>query len=823
MPPEEHEYARRQKPEFASVTGVEAALTAVPPFSFHNVTARVFPLAANMTSLRTFCDSYLNMDIPPRIVRFQPFIPYVYLVVLDYGDMTVNVGHRFWVSQREVSFVVPLERYREEDGRLVFKDLGFVHPFIYVDDEWSLNTGREVYGWPKVFATMDADVNLWTKDPRSRTKLLTLSTGVFPETYANQALTRRTLLEVYAQPELSFAQFPVSALNPLNPFNVLNSALSGSLTLARDVADSLFRLNVRGFEPAHSLDVLGQMFSYGLDRATGVLPEQLLAQFGGENGGGGSAGSASHPRLTVNNVNLKQFRDAEHPDVPCYQELNYSVMGVTRLNRGGVLGDVRMLGGDLSGGYRVALHRYASQPIIETLGLEVDESEPADGVTRSILKPTLPFWLDMEFYYGGGRPLCWRSAQASNKDDKYWRANRRGDTPVSDEKTPKPSKERPKYLEPDEWRGFHSAVSGGGQVLFNAARGAALQAIPGPFEYPDVTARVFPLLADKTRLWELCHRYLTSTLDDRVLDEDDMTFEPFGTYVYLTVTSFGDQRGAMWSEKNNIGAWKDREVKFHVPVKWYRKGEERLELLSVASISPFSFANTNAHVDSDREITGRRTEKATIETPAGSWLEESGPAADATWLTLCTEVLPALGVGQKAVERTLLEIVNRDVLPPEDITGWRHVAEQWGWTMVKELRRKTDLRRKHEKEFLDLKAASLGILTSRARFNEVVLRQCRDSQDPFHACFQALLLERSEVREIYDVREIEEKVHIAVHLYPSHPIVETLGLRCKKVSSTGASVVQYLQPVRPFWVRFGMAKALARNVARREGVRWERA
>ena len=123
-----------------------------PPFVFRNVTSRVFPIKANMAQLELFIDHYLNNDIPPQIAHFRPSMPYVYLMMINYGSMVPasvaaqNVG---WVSQHEVTFTVPLEWwYENEKGQLVFKDWASVSPFIFVDDEMSLTTGREVYGWP---------------------------------------------------------------------------------------------------------------------------------------------------------------------------------------------------------------------------------------------------------------------------------------------------------------------------------------------------------------------------------------------------------------------------------------------------------------------------------------------------------------------------------------------------------------------------------------------------------------------------------------------------------------------------------------------------
>jgi hypothetical protein len=60
------------KPEYIDPAGKEA-ISFKPPILFRNVTARVFPLKSEYGAVETqFCDQYLNMDIPPEIVQFNP-------------------------------------------------------------------------------------------------------------------------------------------------------------------------------------------------------------------------------------------------------------------------------------------------------------------------------------------------------------------------------------------------------------------------------------------------------------------------------------------------------------------------------------------------------------------------------------------------------------------------------------------------------------------------------------------------------------------------------------------------------------------------------
>src|SRR6516162_2471583 len=155
----------------ASPTSRFVNSTVKPPFIFQGVTARGFPLRANMARLTEFCDNYLNMDIPKEIVYFRPALPFVYLIILNYGSLaplSVQARNFGWVAQNEVTFLIPLEQWHldRQTGKPVFDDWVNVSPFIFVDSNLSLATGREVYGWPKVLAQVEADIPTWTAHPR---------------------------------------------------------------------------------------------------------------------------------------------------------------------------------------------------------------------------------------------------------------------------------------------------------------------------------------------------------------------------------------------------------------------------------------------------------------------------------------------------------------------------------------------------------------------------------------------------------------------------------------------------------------------------------
>jgi len=765
-----------------------------PPFLFHNVTTRVFPLKANIATLTHFCDQYLNSDIPPDIVHYVPAMPYVYLMVLNYGSMSAasveaqNVG---WVAQHEVTFTVPLQRWREENGKLVFKDWACVSPFIYVDDQISLNTGREVYGWPKVAGKIDSDIPLWTADPRASTRLFSLSTSDFADVYAGDAQTQQPLLQIDSDPASTYSEFPPNPRNPWSPLSIVPNAFDAWLSLMGDAADMLLGLRIRGYQTDRSMRSLLAMGGKAGSNLLHLLPDLLLPSLG-KRDAETAALTAGLPKLFIDNVTLKQFRDAETPALVCYKALVGSTMGFDRLNRGGLLGDAGLLRGDTSGGFAVRIHDYVAQPIIECLGLEVAASqEQTGGRNVAILKPVFPFWTDVDLYYGKGDVICSRRHQSGADHDDPWQD------------------EQPDAVAPEAAPESAAKPRACGHAAYNTALGAATQPVTGPFHFPDVTLQVYPLLADRGKLDRFLESYLNDPLQQMICPQTKTPqrwrFETFGSYVYLMVKVYGGQIGTMWSSTNNIGWWAEREVVFAVPVKWY---DDDGKLVSLAMIEPFVYCSSGRAAATDREVNGRASVTATIASPADAWLAQSGPVADRRLLRLETEIFPALYLGQKAEQRRLLEIDGLDVLPYNDDVGWNMVAASWGQELVDDLKRKTYLASVQQEEARNAKALALEVLALGAPLNRIILKQYRDAGDTGRACYQALVHTTSKITRIYDAREIEQRVHVRLHRFPGHPIADTLGLKVKSQDSVGGSVIDNLQPLRPFWMRLSVEEDL---------------
>ena len=479
-----------QKPIFADPTGIIGgpSVAAIPPFNFTNVTARVFPLNANMASLTKFCNLYLNMDVPPEIVHYTPALPYVYFMILNYGAMSfasVQAQNLGWVAQHEIAFAVPVSRWHMEDGKLIFDDWAVVCPFIFVDDQFSLNSGREVFGWNKVTCEIDAGIPGWVDDPLAPLRYFGMSLVDFSDAYSGQASKLQPFLSVSMDPLPSFLRLPPDPADPWSPWQSVSSAINSAGSLIGEVLDFAVGSRLRGYEAHRSVGSLLAMAARAGSTVKPLLP-RLLPE--------GREGRAAYtravdglPSLFLDVVTLKQFRNPENPTLACYQALVGSKMGVDRVNRCGLLGDMNLLRGDSSGGYTIRLHDYNTQPIIQTLGLEVRSNEWADdGVPIANLKPVLPFWLDVDLYYGKGNVICSRAHGNASAVPGQWLDE------IKNEYYP------PNIPDP--------------LPLYNTLLGAATQPIMGPFNFPDVTYQVYPLLADPVKMAAYVEYYLNDPL-----------------------------------------------------------------------------------------------------------------------------------------------------------------------------------------------------------------------------------------------------------------------------------------------------------------------
>lgn len=432
------------KPRYNTALGAaDASYVVTPPFMFTGVTARVFPLRASMNILRSFCESYLNLAPD---VRFSPALPCVLLVVLDYGRMAVEEQNLGWVSQHEVFFGVPLGMWRRpRQGRWRFVKWVLNTPFIVVDNDSSLTSGRETYGWPKVLGRVRHNPESWLIDPRNAIRFLTVDVRGLSDEEPDVPL-----LDIEQQVHQNPALVPPD-LGLVDPFEWLSRLNRNFWSVGFDLAQLLLGAPLAGFSPDVSRgrrDALSDSF-------------RRLARF------------YQRPGLGV--VTLKQFPDACDPTQICYQSIVESQLSIARVNRGGLLGLYNYLLADISGGFRILLHESSAFPIVETLGLEVARERVADGGSIAVLEPVSPFWLSVDLNYGRGKTICWRMR----------------DTPWYDGSARTSRRPSPRA------KAHYNTFAGGAEQIWHA-----------PYFVPRARTYYFPLRADRGRLHELIRRYL---------------------------------------------------------------------------------------------------------------------------------------------------------------------------------------------------------------------------------------------------------------------------------------------------------------------------
>lgn len=761
------------RPPLYNLARGPATLTSVPPYRFDGVTIRTYPLRARINRLRDFCDDYLNL-MPKEIALFRPSLPYVFLQLVHYGHISPELRNVGWVSQHEIAFTIFLDWFKEVGGRLEYQDTAAVSPFIFVDEDTSQATGREVYGWPKIqgWAT---PTDPWPHDPHAHHLLARISARVFPKVFRNVQSVDRVILEITHEAPPGLTQVPPDPGSPLNPFVAIPNAIVNGLQLWGQFLDMAAAQPTRGYDP-RDLQSMPARFARLLSSLTQLSPP------------------------TANTVNLKQFRDVGSTDAICYQALVNSRMELIRFNRGSMLGDWNLLVGDPSAGFRVRIHEYASLPIVQTLGIEVDDREEGDEAPVAVLKPQFPFWADVDLRYTQGQNLCWRGRGTTG----WW-------TPPEGPGLPPVRK------------GAETAPPGGHP--YNTALGASNISLPGPFTFPNATVRVLPLLADRCRLQEFCDNYFRDPNDPTPGDQKDPgkrgvfkapRFEVLGSYVYLLVWSFGK----VTSGKYDIGEFAGRDVRFAIPVRWFKGGE----LISSGLVSPYWYSDSEVATVTGRELYGFPILHSQIRAPDSCWLDSAGPdpSGNQGLLQLDAPVMSALSVGQEMATRRLLEVFQGDVdvILGKDRRSWEGVAQTWGQKLKAELERKQQAldppgyppepcpQGNPGQRLQSLMALALELLANQKPVNEFSLKQFRDAAQPDRACYQSIVRTPFVIERLSDLREIESQMHVRIHRIEGQPIVETLGLVPKVVDDEA----DILEPVRPFWMRLDLRMDAAKEI-----------
>ena len=756
----------------------EDPLAIVPPFTFNGLSARFFPLAANLDTMQQLCNSYLNF-VPPEVGRFRVAAPFAYLAVLNYEKIAElsrasSVG---WFAQVEMFFAVPLMWYKVINGNWVFHDFAVITPFVYVNDSLSIPMGRGAYGFPKALVNLQANPSRWTYNPVAPLTVARAKTAVFPRLYEGKKLEQRPFLEVEIEPSpLSSLRLPPQASSPLAPW-----------TVATNLGNAMGNMT-------HTASWLAQAQRVFPGPAVGdpamwpAMVDRLLRTF-----------EPGAPGFVLNSLNLKQFRASEDPAAACYQSLTNGRMTMTGFEGAGALGAERLAVGDLSGGYRIKLHEYESLPIAKKLGLQVHEAWD-NGDTRIVeLKPIMPFWLEANVEYNKGENLAWR------KQDGLWR-----DGTGQPFHPPKPNQPpRP--------------------PVFNTSVNSVVDDITGPYRFFDTTMRVLPLVADGTRLQEYLDSYVNTelkapidngaanytqgyrlTLWSGTNSEDDASETAEKAHVYLSVSSYG----AVSSSSNNVGDWIQFELTFLIPIKVERLNDRgEWEFQTVGVLPAFNFVDDSIAAITRHEVQGIKSHISEFIRPANDWLSSTSPRLPniQQLLTVNAEVMPALGVGEQSRTRTIVEIAaitkEEEIVPHkpgDDCNSALTASEDSQLTegdLTHQAQRDKNETAKKMQELHDLVLAlSSDLLLNQVPFEYYTLKQFRDVSTPSRACFQSLQRIPRTMDSPETISKVDEKLLVRIHDFPTLKIVEKLGIKGTALPAAGSGVVFEITAENPFYV-----------------------
>jgi Acetoacetate decarboxylase (ADC) len=128
-----------------------------PPYDFPGVTIMSFRLPANAADLQKLCDEQLNIGtLEQRGFEYRVFFDFVDMEIVTYPKMRfAEAPYSKWgcASQQEMYFRIYVWKFLSIGG-LLFPDPvpEWFIPFIFVDNSWSVISGRDVIGFPKVMA-----------------------------------------------------------------------------------------------------------------------------------------------------------------------------------------------------------------------------------------------------------------------------------------------------------------------------------------------------------------------------------------------------------------------------------------------------------------------------------------------------------------------------------------------------------------------------------------------------------------------------------------------------------------------------------------------
>lgn len=128
-----------------------------PPYVFPDITIQSYRLPATLSNLQQLCDQLLNIgDLEDRGFEYLAVAGFVDMEIVTYPKMSfAESPYSSWgfATQQEFYFRFFVWKFVYVSGVFFPEPLPeFCIPFIFVDNSWSMISGRNVIGFPKAMA-----------------------------------------------------------------------------------------------------------------------------------------------------------------------------------------------------------------------------------------------------------------------------------------------------------------------------------------------------------------------------------------------------------------------------------------------------------------------------------------------------------------------------------------------------------------------------------------------------------------------------------------------------------------------------------------------
>jgi hypothetical protein len=281
-----------------------------PPSLCQDVTQYIFFLKGQQSKLLELCHRFLN-QAGGGAVDYRPRLPFVMLTFQHVGRLSSGAeGFKDWghTSEREATFWIAASDYKKHGPDELCKKVELFVPYIYSDNPWAVAGGRELYGFPKQHST-----------------ILMPGSGQGAGAFEIQTLAYPT-----------FGPDSVAQVSRLLSIERGDGAPFEHGELGWGLGEELIeKLGVLR-------DELGQLLDFNFEIGARII-EFLF-------------------RPTLPMIFLKQFRSVGNPTGACYQAIVGAEADQLELK------SLRLI----PRRFRLQLEALASQPLAETLGLELD-------------------------------------------------------------------------------------------------------------------------------------------------------------------------------------------------------------------------------------------------------------------------------------------------------------------------------------------------------------------------------------------------------------------------------------------------------------------